>query len=84
MAVFHIVCKIILIYLFASLVLAVYDVFRTFYGVITKQIQGKDDDMEIFGKLEFIFLPSIFIYDGLFFVIRKIFNLSDEDELDNA
>ena len=52
MAVFHIVCKIILIYLFVSLVLAVYDVFRTFYGVITKQIQGKDDDMEIFGKLE--------------------------------
>ncbi|MCR5765903.1 MAG: hypothetical protein K6G09_08020 [Treponema sp.] len=84
MAVFHIICKIILIYLFVCFVLAVYDTVKTFYGVITHKIQGNDDDMKIFSILEMIFLPSIFIYAGIFTVISKIFNLPDEDELENS
>lgn len=84
MAVFHIICKIILTYLCVCLVLAVYDTFKTFYGVITHKIQGKDDDMKIFSILEMIFLPSIFIYAGIFTVISKIFNLPEENESENA
>ena len=84
MAVFHIICKIILTYLCVCLVLAVYDTFKTFYGVITNKIKGNEDDMSIFGKLELIFFPSLFIFNGIFVAIIKIFNLPEDDELEDT
>ena len=83
MVIFHIICKIILIYLVFSSILAVFDIFKTFYGVITNKIKGDDDDMKIFGTLEKIFFPSIVICDLIFTLIRKIFKLPDDDELEN-
>lgn len=84
MVVLHVVCKIFLIYFLICLVLAVFDTFKTFYGVITNKIKGNEDDMPIFGKLELIFFPSLFIFNGIFVAIIKIFNLPEDDELEDT
>ena len=43
------------------------------------KIKGNEDDMPIFGKLELIFFPSLFIFNGIFVAIIKIFNLPEDD-----
>lgn len=69
MAVLHIVCKILRIYLFISLLISVYDVCLTFYNVIRNLKNGTHNEPRIFHVKEYIFCPSILFYSWIFSLI---------------
>ncbi|MCR4938727.1 MAG: hypothetical protein K5930_01300 [Treponemataceae bacterium] len=80
MAVFENVGIILLSYLGISLFIAIYDACFVFYKVYQDFKEGKFDDTPFLGTLEIIFYPSIFIFSGIFFLIRKIFGIEVDDK----
>lgn len=73
MSVLQKIIKLVVVYLLISLIVAIIDVFRTFYNVIKQGPDVDIDDLEpVFSIKNYIFLPSILIYSFIFFLITKL------------
>ena len=67
------IIKLVVAYLLISLVVAIIDVVRTFINVIKKGPDVDIDDLDpVFSIKNYIFIPSILIYDFIFTIINKI------------
>ena len=67
------IIKLVVAYLLISLVVAIIDVVRTFINVIKKGPDVDIDDLDpVFSIKNYIFIPSILIYDFIFIIINKI------------
>jgi len=72
--IFHIIARIIFVYLIISLILAIYDVFKTFY-IVKNNIRDENNEFQnVFNTINYIFFPSITIFSGIFWLIDKIFS----------
>lgn len=73
MSVLQKIIKLVIAYLLISLIVAIIDVFRTFYNVIKQGPDVDIDDLEpVFSIKNYIFLPSILLYDIIFIIIQKV------------
>ena len=73
MSVLQKILKLVFAYLLISLIVAIIDVFRTFYNVIKQGPDVDVDDLDpVFSIKNYIFLPSLFIYAFIFTIINKI------------
>ena len=73
MSVLQKIIKLVVAYLFISLIVAIIDVFRTFYNVIKQGPDVDVDDLDpVFSIKNYIFLPSILLYDLIFIIIQKV------------
>ena len=73
MSVLQKIIKLVVAYLLISLIVAIIDVFRTFYNVIKQGPEVDIDDLEpVFSIKNYIFLPSILLYDIIFIIIQKV------------
>lgn len=73
MSVLQKIIKLVLAYLLISLIVAIIDVVRTFYNVIKQGPDVDIDDLEpVFSIKNYIFLPSILLYDIIFIIIQKV------------
>ena len=73
MSVLQKIIKLVVAYLLISLIVAIIDVFRTFYNVIKQGPDVDIDDLEpVFSIKNYIFLPSILLYDLIFIIIQKV------------
>ena len=67
------IIKLVIAYLLISLIVAIIDVVRTFYNVIKQGPDVDIDDLEpVFSIKNYIFLPSILLYDIIFIIIQKV------------
>lgn len=73
MSVLQKIIKLVIAYLLISLIVAIIDVVRTFYNVIKQGPDVDIDDLEpVFSIKNYIFLPSILLYDIIFIIIQKV------------
>ena len=73
MSVLQKILKLVFAYLLISLIVAIIDVFRTFYNVIKQGPDVDVDDLDpVFSIKNYIFLPSILLYDLIFIIIQKV------------
>ena len=73
MSILQKIIKLVIAYLLISLIVAIIDVVRTFYNVIKQGPDVDIDDLEpVFSIKNYIFLPSILIYDIIFIIIQKV------------
>ena len=73
MSVLQKIIKLVVAYLLISLIVAIIDVFRTFYNVIKQGPDVDVDDLDpVFSIKNYIFLPSILLYDLIFIIIQKV------------
>jgi hypothetical protein len=73
MSVLQKIIKLVIAYLLISLIVAIIDVVRTFYNVIKQGPDVDIDDLEpVFSIKNYIFFPSIFLYDIIFIIIQKV------------
>ena len=73
MSVLQKIIKLVIAYFLISLIVAIIDVVRTFYNVIKQGPDVDIDDLEpVFSIKNYIFLPSILLYDIIFIIIQKV------------
>ena len=73
MSILQKIIKLVIAYLLISLIVAIIDVVRTFYNVIKQGPDVDIDDLEpVFSIKNYIFLPSILLYDIIFIIIQKV------------
>ena len=73
MSILQKIIKLVIAYLLISLIVAIIDVVRTFYNVIKQGPDVDIDDLQpVFSIKNYIFLPSILLYDIIFIIIQKV------------